>query len=163
MRTLAFAFGEPGEGPSAAPLITEIARIDVDKHPVSGLRPGELIAYRYPPSADEKSFRDLRLAQAIWTPKPPDVLVSALPDTLAAIPPELCVGLPCIFVLNAWRHVLKTAPSKLLGLCWERGGSLKSREHGGTPPEREAMFVSVLLALLVEQASLEELVAMSRA
>ena len=164
MRVLALGRNEALPDASGAVRIHGVSRIDVVTSPALGCGAGKLMSARLEPVPGPRSrpFSGPRLANAIWRPSPPDMLVAASAETRSLIPEEAQRGLPWILVLTAWRRLHPLADTALLEACWNHGhdGFSTMGELDGL--EREAWFLALALNQLLHHAPPDELVALSR-
>ena len=166
MRVLAFDRPDAAIDPEGAEILG-VARVDIRSNPALGCGVGRLMTARYHPTdATPRPFRGDRLRNAVWRPRPPDILVAAHPHALAAVPDGIRMGLPWIVVLTAWARLQAAVPTVLLGTCWTRGNDGdddKEIDPGWGLLEREAWFTARALNFLLHHAPPDELVALSRA
>ncbi len=162
MRVLAFRSEVPDAGPST---IREIARVDVTAQPASmcgicGI--GKLMSARHGRHEQPlRPFAGRRLENAVWNPRPPDVLVSADACTAAGLPDGIRRGLPWIVVLAAWRRLRPVMPPVLQEVRWEHVDASFVPKPSPSRSEREAWFTAMTLRRLLAYATPEELVALS--
>ena len=164
MRVLALARDETVLDASGGPRIHAVTRVDVVTNPALGCGAGKLMSARWEPTVGPRSrpFSGPRLANAIWRPSPPDILVAASHETRSLIPEEARHGLPWILVLTAWRRLHPFADSALLQACWDHGHDGFTARGELVGLEREARFLALALNQLLHHAPPDELVALSR-
>jgi len=159
MRVLAFRSEVLDAGPST---IREVARVDVTLQPASTCGIGKLMSARHGcREQPSRPFAGQRLANAVWNPRPPDVLVSADGCTAAGLPDGIRRGLPWIVVLAAWRRLRPVVPPVLQEVCWEHVDDAFVPKPSPSRSEREAWFTAMTLRRLLAYATPEELVALS--
>ena len=162
MRVLAFRSEVLDAGPST---IREVARVDVTVEPASlcgicGI--GKLMSARNGMHEQTpRPFAGQRLQNAVWNPRPPDILVSADARTAAGLPDGIRRELPWIVVLAAWRRLRPVVPSVLQEVCWEHVDDAFVPKPSPSRSEREAWFTAMTLRRLLAYATPEELVALS--
>jgi hypothetical protein len=159
MRVLAFRSEALDAGPS---IIREVARVDVTAQPASVFGIGKLMSARHGGREQTpRPFAGQRLENAIWNPRPPDILVSADACTAAWLPEGIRRGLPWIVVPAAWRRLRPVVPAVLQEVCWEHVDDGFVPKPSPSRSEREAWCTAMTLRRLLAYATPEELVALS--
>ncbi len=159
MRVLAFRSEVLDGAPST---IREVARVDVTLQPASTCGIGKLMSARHGcHEQPRRPFAGQRLMNAVWNPRPPDVLVSADACTAGGLPDAIRRGLPWIVVLPAWRRLRPVMPPVLQEVRWEHVDASFVPKPSPSRSEREAWFTAMTLRRLLAYATPEELVALS--
>lgn len=144
-------------GDGARTWIATVSRVDVVTHPVWGCTTTRAQSARYDPAGPVAvPFAQPRLERAVRAPKPPDAVVVADADAGALLQEGVRCGTPLVVALRAFERLRASAPSSMLGLCWQRGDT--GSEPGLGPAEHEAVFVANLTLVMLEAASPDELV-----